>query len=78
MARDPLSSQDTAQALIQALPSIQRHTGATVVIKYGGNAMETDDLKARFAKDTVLLKALGINPVIVHGGGPQIAQKLIN
>lgn len=70
------NSPDTAHILIEALPYIQRYSGKTIVIKYGGNAMTEDKLKHSFAKDIVLLKQIGINPVIVHGGGPQIGQLL--
>src|SRR5262249_22753513 len=59
-----------------ALPYIRRFNGKTVVVKYGGHAMENDDLKASFAQDIVLLKYIGIDPVIVHGGGPQIGELL--
>lgn len=65
-----------AQVLTEALPYIQRFSGKTLVIKYGGNAMTDESLKNSFARDVVLLKAVGINPVIVHGGGPQIGQLL--
>jgi acetylglutamate kinase len=65
-----------AQILLDALPYIRRFNGKTVVIKYGGHAMEDDALKDSFAQDIVLLKLLGIDPVIVHGGGPQIASML--
>jgi len=61
-----------AQVLAQALPYIRRFHGKTVVIKYGGNAMTEPALQAAFAQDVVLLKLVGINPVVVHGGGPQI------
>ena len=61
-----------AGILLEALPYIRRFNGKTVVVKYGGHAMENDDLKASFAQDIVLLKYIGIDPVIVHGGGPQI------
>lgn len=66
----------TARTLSEALPYIQRYAGQTLVIKYGGHAMVDADLSAAFARDVVLLKALGINPVIVHGGGPQIGAML--
>ncbi len=66
----------TAQVLSKALPYIQRFSGTTIVIKYGGNAMVDDTLKSSFARDLVLLKTIGINPVVVHGGGPQIGQLL--
>jgi acetylglutamate kinase len=61
-----------AEVLMEALPYFQRFYGKTFVIKYGGNAMENEELKASFAQDIVLLKYVGINPVVVHGGGPQI------
>ena len=62
--------------LTKALPYLQRFAGKTFVIKYGGNAMETEGLQNSFARDIVLLKAVGIHPVVVHGGGPQIGQLL--
>jgi len=65
-----------AQVLTEALPYIQKFSGKTLVIKYGGNAMIDEDLKNSFARDIVLLKAVGINPVIIHGGGPQIGDLL--
>ncbi|MCX4187658.1 acetylglutamate kinase [Methylophaga sp. OBS4] len=65
-----------AQVLTEALPYIQRFSGKTLVIKYGGNAMVDEALKNSFARDVVLMKAVGINPVIVHGGGPQIGDLL--
>ncbi|HFD13187.1 MAG TPA: acetylglutamate kinase [Crenotrichaceae bacterium] len=65
-----------AQVLIEALPYIQRFTNKTVVIKFGGNAMVTDALQHSFAQDIVLLKLVGLNPVVVHGGGPQIGDLL--
>jgi acetylglutamate kinase len=61
-----------AEVLMEALPYFRRFYGKTFVIKYGGHAMENEELKASFAQDIVLLKYLGINPVVVHGGGPQI------
>lgn len=67
---------NTAEILIEALPYIQRLDKKTVVIKYGGNAMVDEELKSSFAQDIVLLKQVGVNPVIVHGGGPQIGQLL--
>jgi len=77
----PNSPQDAdakqiAHILTQALPYIQRYSGKTIVIKYGGNAMTDEKLKQSFARDVVLLKQVGINPVIVHGGGPQIGKLL--
>ncbi|MGH7825468.1 MAG: acetylglutamate kinase [Candidatus Binatia bacterium] len=65
-----------AEVLMEALPYIRRFYGKTFVIKYGGNAMIDEDLKASFAQDIVLLKYVGINPVVVHGGGPQIDEML--
>ncbi len=65
-----------AQVLSEALPYIQRFVGKTVVVKYGGNAMTEDDLKNSFARDMVMLKLIGINPIVVHGGGPQIGDLL--
>ena len=65
-----------AEILSEALPYIRRFHGKTIVIKYGGNAMTDDRLKRSFAHDVVLLKLVGLNPVVVHGGGPQIEQAL--
>ncbi len=65
-----------AEVLSEALPYIRRFVGKTLVIKYGGNAMESEELKTGFARDIVLMKAVGIKPVVVHGGGPQIADLL--
>jgi len=70
------SIQEKAQFLIECLPYIRRFSGQTVVIKYGGNAMTDNHLKAAFAKNIALMKYVGIKPVIVHGGGPQIAKML--
>lgn len=69
-------SQQFASVLTEALPYIQKFAGKTLVVKFGGNAMIDDQLKASFAKDIVLLKAVGLNPIVVHGGGPQIGQLL--
>jgi acetylglutamate kinase len=63
---------EKAEILIEALPYIRRFAGKVLVIKYGGHAMETDELKDAFAEDVALLKYVGMNPVVVHGGGPQI------
>ncbi len=71
-ALDTISPIDKAQILSQALPYIQRYHGKTMVIKYGGNAMTDPALQQAFAEDVVLLKLVGMNPVVVHGGGPQI------
>ncbi|MFE2675205.1 acetylglutamate kinase [Streptomyces hygroscopicus] len=65
-----------ARILIEALPWLTRHHGKTVVIKFGGNAMVDDDLKAAFAQDVVFLRHAGLRPVVVHGGGPQISAQL--
>lgn len=65
-----------ASILTEALPYIQRFAGKTIVVKFGGNAMVDQDLKRDFARDIVLMKAVGINPVVIHGGGPQIGQLL--
>jgi acetylglutamate kinase len=67
---------EKARILGEALPYIQRFHGRTIVVKYGGNAMTDEGLKADFARDVVLLKLVGMNPVVVHGGGPQIEQML--
>jgi acetylglutamate kinase len=70
------TTTNVAKVLIEALPYIQRFAGKAVVIKYGGNAMVEEALKSSFARDVVLMKHVGINPVIVHGGGPQIGKLL--
>jgi len=70
------SAHNVAQVLAEALPYIRRFRGKTVVIKYGGNAMVDEALKSGFARDIVLMKLVGINPVVVHGGGPQIGMLL--
>jgi acetylglutamate kinase len=67
---------DKATILAQALPWLERFHGATIVIKYGGNAMIDDDLKRAFAEDVVFLRLAGLRPVVVHGGGPQISEML--
>ena len=72
MALTGNTAAEKAKILAEALPYIRRFHGKTIVIKYGGNAMMDDKLKASFAHDIVLLKLVGINPVVVHGGGPQI------
>ncbi len=72
----PLAAQDKALILAQALPYIRKYHGKTMVIKYGGNAMTDPALQKAFAEDVVLLKLVGINPVVVHGGGPQIDNAL--
>jgi len=76
MSLDRESAEQVALVLNKALPYIQRFAGSTIVIKYGGNAMENEELKNSFARDVVLMKAVGINPIVVHGGGPQIGDLL--
>jgi len=76
MTLDVTSAMNIAQVLTEALPYIQRFSGKTIVIKYGGNAMIDNALKNSFARDVVLMKLVGINPVVVHGGGPQIGALL--
>ena len=74
-----MSNKNAAQiagVLIESLPYIQRYHGKSIVIKYGGNAMASDVLKSSFARDIVLMKSVGMNPIVVHGGGPQIGQTL--
>jgi acetylglutamate kinase len=67
---------EVAQVLSEALPYIQKFAGRTIVVKYGGNAMTDEDLKASFARDIVLMQAVGMRPIVVHGGGPQIGELL--
>jgi acetylglutamate kinase len=69
-------AHNVTSVLTEALPYIQRYHGSTLVIKYGGNAMEDETLQNTFARDIVLLKLVGMNPVVVHGGGPQIGDLL--
>ncbi len=76
MSLNKNQAQHIAQVLAESLPYIQRFQGKTLVIKYGGNAMVDESLQAGFARDLVLLKLVGINPVVVHGGGPQIGNLL--
>lgn len=70
------SAKNIAKVLTEALPYIQKFTGRTIVVKYGGNAMVDDVLKQSFARDIVLMKLVGMNPIVVHGGGPQIGKVL--
>ena len=70
------TAHQIADVLIEALPYIQRFKGKTVVVKFGGNAMVDEALKHSFARDIVLMKLVGLNPIVVHGGGPQIGQLL--
>ncbi|OLO06042.1 MULTISPECIES: acetylglutamate kinase [Salinicola] len=76
MNESPRDPRQVVEILSEALPYIQRYSGKTVVVKYGGNAMTEDKLIDSFARDMVLMKEVGINPVVVHGGGPQIGQLL--
>ena len=71
-----ISTADRAQVLTQALPYIKQFAGKTVVIKYGGNAMISEELKAAVMQDVVLLSTVGIRVVLVHGGGPEISAML--
>ncbi|MFT4562203.1 MAG: acetylglutamate kinase [Gammaproteobacteria bacterium] len=76
MTIDSNHAPNIAHVLTEALPYIQRYQGKCVVIKYGGNAMVDDSLKSDFARDIVLMKLVGIHPIVVHGGGPQIESVL--
>ena len=76
MTLSKTSAMNIAQVLTESLPYIQRFTGTTIVVKYGGNAMTEEILKRGFARDIVLMKLVGMNPVVVHGGGPQIGTLL--
>ena len=76
MSLDTQSAKHIAGVLSEALPYIRRFQGKTLVIKYGGNAMVDDELKRGFARDVVMMKLVGMNPVVVHGGGPQIGRLL--
>lgn len=72
----PHDALTTARVLTEALPYIQKFSGKTIVVKFGGNAMVSEELKNSFARDIVLMKSVGMNPIIVHGGGPQINELL--
>jgi acetylglutamate kinase len=76
MTLNSSAASNVAHVLTAALPYIQRYQGKTIVVKYGGNAMTEQRLKASFARDIVLMKLVGIQPIIVHGGGPQIGDML--
>ncbi|MGY8861870.1 MAG: acetylglutamate kinase, partial [Pseudomonadales bacterium] len=76
MTLDRKAAINVAEVLSEALPYIQRFTGKTIVVKFGGNAMIDEDLKNSFARDIVMMKLVGMNPVVVHGGGPQIGDLL--
>ena len=71
-----ISTAERAKVLVQALPYIQKYAGKTVVVKYGGNAMINNDLKDAVMSDIVLMQLVGINVVLVHGGGPEISAML--
>ena len=68
-----ITNHERAEILIQALPYIKRYNGKTIVVKYGGNAMIDDQLKAQVMEDVVLLSLIGVKVVLVHGGGPEIS-----
>ena len=76
MALDAQAATQVAHVLTESLPYIRRFAGKTIVVKYGGHAMENEHLKNSFARDIVLMKLVGFNPVVVHGGGPQISSLL--
>lgn len=76
MTIDLANAHDIARVLTEALPYIRRFAGKTIVVKYGGNAMKDDEMISSFARDIVLMKAVGMNPVVVHGAGPQIGTHL--
>lgn len=76
MALDAQAATQVAHVLTESLPYIRRFSGKTIVVKYGGHAMENEELKTSFARDIVLMKLVGFNPVVVHGGGPQISHLL--
>ena len=76
MSLDQQRSEQIAAVLTESLPYITRFIGKTIVVKYGGNAMVDDELKHNFARDIVLMKLVGMNPIVVHGGGPQIGEML--
>ncbi|MBQ0796416.1 acetylglutamate kinase [Zhongshania sp.] len=76
MSMSRSAAGDVARVLTEALPYIQRFTNKTIVVKFGGNAMIDDKLKEQFARDIVLMKLVGMNPIVVHGGGPQIGDLL--
>ena len=71
-----MTPNEKSKVLSEALPYIKKFFGKTIIIKFGGNAMVDSKLKQSFAKDVVLLKLVGMNPVVIHGGGPQIDKKL--
>lgn len=76
MTLAPNDALNTAKVLTEALPYIQKFAGKTIIVKFGGNAMVSEELKNSFARDIVLMKSVGMNPIVVHGGGPQINELL--
>jgi len=76
MTPSRVAAADFANVLTEALPYIRKFQGSTIVVKYGGNAMIADELTRTFARDIVLMKLVGMNPIVVHGGGPQIGELL--
>ncbi|MEE8043430.1 MAG: acetylglutamate kinase [Pseudomonadales bacterium] len=76
MSLSPQRAAEVAKVLAEALPYIQKFAGSTIVVKLGGNAMVDDTLEQTFARDIVLMKVVGMNPIVVHGGGPQIGELL--
>src|SRR6201999_1798826 len=76
MTKDAIFAAEQARILAYALPYLRRYAGATVVVKYGGHAMGDEIQAEQFGRDIALLKQVGINPVVVHGGGPQISAML--
>ena len=72
----PFTEIDRAQVLAEALPYIQKYTGKTIVVKYGGNAMVSQELRQAVISDIILLSLVGVRVVVVHGGGPEISQML--
>ena len=76
MSKQSTDAVHISEVLTEALPYIQRFTGKTIVVKFGGNAMIDETLQNSFARDVVLMKLVGMNPIVVHGGGPQIGEVL--
>ncbi len=76
MSETPIDALQISKVLTEALPYIQRFTNKTIVVKFGGNAMVDEKLQNSFARDVVLMKLVGMNPIVVHGGGPQIGELL--
>ena len=76
MSKLSISNMERAEVLTQALPYIKKYTGETIVIKYGGNAMINEALKEQVMEDIVLLQLIGVNVVLVHGGGPDVSEAM--